>query len=155
MSIPFWTPAPWAIVIPFAVALVLPLSAPAAEAGCTGGVEGLGRAACLGSPAETAMLDAPLVLGGPVRRVAPPAAVPAIAPQLPVAADLGRALPVADVAVVRREVRDVSVPEAPHFKDGQTSMALPRTVGAPTASYTPFLPASGRSAVPALGMPAD
>lgn len=155
MPTPFWTPARWAIVVPFAAALVAPLSAPAAEAGCTGGIEGLGRAACLGSAAETAMLDAPLALGGPVRRVAPPAAVPAIAPQLPIAADLGRPLPVADVAVVRREVRNVTVPEAPRFDDGQTTMTAPRTVGAPSASYTPFLPASSRSAMPMLGVPAN
>ncbi|MEL6766048.1 MAG: hypothetical protein AAFP17_02615 [Pseudomonadota bacterium] len=155
MPNPFWTPALRASVVPFTLALALPFAAQAAEAGCSGGAEGLGRAACLGSAAETAMLDAPLALGSPVRRVAAPPAVRAVTPTLPIAADLGRPLPVADVAVVRREVRNVSVPEAPRFEDGHDEMAAPRTVGAPSASYTPFLPASGSAALPVLGVPAD
>ncbi|MEM7498878.1 MAG: hypothetical protein AAF371_12905 [Pseudomonadota bacterium] len=140
------------LVALFALGLIVGVEAPAAEAGCTGASAGLTRAACLGSSAETTVLLAPLRLVAPAGRSALPAAT--YAPRLSAMADPGRILPVVDAAVMRRELRDVSVPPAPRFEDGAGALGPP-AAGLPANAYTPFLPSRERATVPRFGLPAD
>lgn len=143
------------LIAPVVATAAFVLAHGSAVAGCGDATDGLGHAACLGAAAETAMRAAPHGLATPVHQLTEPAFAQALRPELPTAVDSAVPLTVVDVAVLRREVRDLSIPEAPSFEASVATISAPAVVEKPGTAYTPFLPAPMRVAHVLPGMPRE